>query len=112
VAGRGGRRTFETLNPATGEALTEVAEAGEEDVDRAVAAARAAFGTRSGAHGRRDRGALLWRIADIIEARADELARLETLDNGKPIREARMIDVRQPIDCFRYYAGWATRSRG
>jgi aldehyde dehydrogenase (NAD+) len=60
----------------------------------------------------RDRGRLLHRIADGIEARADELARLETLDNGKPVREARMIDIKESIDCFRYYAGWADKIDG
>jgi aldehyde dehydrogenase (NAD+) len=106
-------RTFTSYNPATGEPLAEVAEAGEEDVDTAVAAARRAFEdsewSRTGA---RERGRMLHRIADGIEARADELARLETLDNGKPVREARMIDIKESIDCFRYYAGWADKIEG
>jgi aldehyde dehydrogenase (NAD+) len=106
-------QTFTSYNPATGEPLAEVAEAGAEDIDRAVAAARKAFEdsewTRTSA---RDRGRLLYRIADGIEARADELARLETLDNGKPVREARMIDIKESIDCFRYYAGWADKVDG
>lgn len=108
-----GEECFQTVNPATGEVLTEVAEAKAEDVDRAVRAARRALEdsewTRMPA---RDRGRLLFRIADAIEARADELARLETLDNGKPLREARTIDIRESIDCFRYYAGWADKIEG
>jgi aldehyde dehydrogenase (NAD+) len=106
-------RTLETLNPATGDLLSEVAEAGEEDVDRGVEAARAAFGSSAwrGLSGR-DRGRLLNRIADLMERDADALARLETLDNGKPYREARRIDVEGAIDCFRYYAGWADKIEG
>jgi len=106
-------RTFTSFNPTTGEPLAEVAEGGAEDIDRAVAAARQAFEdsewSRTSA---RDRGRMLYRIADGIEARADELARLETLDNGKPVREARMIDIKEAIDCFRYYAGWADKIDG
>src|SRR5690606_29949113 len=103
---------FETLHPANGEVLAEVAEGGAADIDRAVAAARAAF---EDPKWRRmdaaDRGAVLWRMADIMASRFDALARLETLDNGKPIREAQ-IDVRQSIDALRYYAGWTTKLHG
>lgn len=106
-------RTFTSINPATAEPLAEIAEGAAEDIDRAVAAARAAFEdsewTRMDA---RSRGRLLYRIADGLEARADELARLETMDNGKPVREARMIDIQGSIDCFRYYAGWADKIDG
>jgi aldehyde dehydrogenase (NAD+) len=109
-ASGGGR--METLHPATGEVLTETAEGTADDVDRAVAAARAAF---TDPKWRRmdaaDRGVLLWRMADIMERRSAELARLETLDNGKPIREAQ-IDIRQAIDALRYYAGWTTKLQG
>ncbi|HEX7050111.1 MAG TPA: aldehyde dehydrogenase family protein [Longimicrobiales bacterium] len=104
-------RRFATYNPATGEVLTEVAEAGPDDVAAAVMAARAA------AHGpwrqldAADRGALLWKLADAIEANAEELTRLESLDNGKPVREAQ-IDIRMVVDTFRYYAGWATKLHG
>ena len=104
---------FDTINPATGEVLTTVAEAGADDIDRAVAAAREAL--REGAWPKTDaraRGRLLYAIADGLEARADDLARLETLDNGKPLREARMIDINGAIDCFRYYAGWADKIAG
>ena len=106
-------KTFDTINPATGEVLTQVAEGDREDVDRAVAAARRAFdeGKWSGMDARK-RGKLLFAIADALEARADELARLETMDNGKPVREARMIDIKESIDCFRYYAGWADKISG
>ncbi len=105
--------TFETINPATAEPLTTVAEGGAEDVDRAARAARAAFESDAWQKlDARKRGRLLSAIADGLEARADELARLETMDNGKPVREARMIDIRESIDCFRYYAGWADKIAG
>src|SRR5690606_17923444 len=105
-------RTFTTYNPVTGEPLAEVAEAGVEDVAAAVEAARKAF--ESDAWARMDaahRGALLCRIADAIEARGQELMRLEVLDNGKPIREVQ-FDLRETIDAFRYYAGLATKIQG
>jgi aldehyde dehydrogenase (NAD+) len=107
-------RRFETVNPATGEVITSVAEAGEEDVDRAVRAARAAMGPGSpwAETSARDRGKILYRVAQLIEERADELARLETMDNGKPVREARMFDVADSAECFRYYAGWADKMEG
>ena len=106
-------KTFDTVNPATGQVLTQVAEGDREDVDRAVAAARRTFdeGKWSGMDARK-RGKLLFAIADALEARADELARLETMDNGKPVREARMFDVEGAIECFRYYAGWADKIDG
>lgn len=106
------RSTFATHNPATGAVITEVAEARSADIDAAVGAARRAF---EDASWRRmdaaDRGTLLWRIADAIEARSDKLLRLEVIDNGKPIREAK-FDLRQAIDAFRYYAGWTTKLEG
>ncbi len=105
--------TFATENPAREEAICEVAAATAEDVDRAVAAARAAL---EGDWGRklsaRDRGKLLWRLADALEARIDEFARLETLDNGKPIFESRQIDMPSVVECLRYYAGWADKVTG
>jgi aldehyde dehydrogenase (NAD+) len=105
--------TFDTINPATAEPLTHVAAAAAEDVDRAVRAARAAFEADSWQKlDARKRGKLLYAIADQLEGRADELARLETMDNGKPVREARMIDIKESIDCFRYYAGWADKISG
>jgi aldehyde dehydrogenase (NAD+) len=103
---------FPTVHPATGEALTEVAEGGAADIDAAVAAARTAFRDKAWADmDAADRGALLWRMADILEKRSPELARLEVLDNGKPIREA-LIDIRQSVDALRYYAGWTTKLQG
>lgn len=108
-----GGQTFPTLNPATGEQLGEVALAGVEDVDRAVAAARAAFetGPWSKMSGE-ERGRLLWKLADLIDAHADELAELETLDNGKPLRVSRRGDLPFASRHFRYYAGWASKLEG
>src|SRR5690242_10896771 len=83
-----GSKQFDTINPATGEVLTQIAEASSKDVDGAVAAARAAFEDCSGPWRKMsasDRGRLLWKIADLVEQHIDELAELETLDNGKPI---------------------------
>jgi acyl-CoA reductase-like NAD-dependent aldehyde dehydrogenase len=106
------RKTFDTRFPATGEVIGQVAEADAADVDRAVSAARTAYQDHKwqrmdGA----DRAAMLWRISDALAARAEQLTRLEVLDNGKPIREAQ-IDIRQAIDAFRYYAGWADKLQG
>lgn len=110
-----GGRTFETVNPATGEVLTQVASATTADVDRAVQAARKAFDDQNGAWRKMtasDRGKLLWRIADLIEKNIDEVAEIETLDNGKPIFESRYVDLPTVIEVFRYYAGWATKITG
>jgi acyl-CoA reductase-like NAD-dependent aldehyde dehydrogenase len=105
-------RTFAVYNPATGDVLTEVAEAGEAQVGAAVSAARAAFESSEWSRlDATDRGALLWRLADAIEARSAELVRLEVLNNGKPLREAQ-IDLRETVDAFRYYAGWTTKLQG
>jgi acyl-CoA reductase-like NAD-dependent aldehyde dehydrogenase len=103
--------TFVSYNPATGEVLTEVAEAGAEDVDRAVAAARAAFEGPWRSMNAQDRARMIWRLADAIDAHHDELARLESLDNGKPVREAQ-IDIRLTAETYRYYAGWVTKLEG
>ncbi len=107
-------RTFATLDPATGRVLAQVAHAGAPDVDRAVGAARAAF--TEGSPWRRmsaaDRGLLLHRLADLVEAHAEELAELESLDNGKPIKFARTIDVASTIAHLRYFAGWPTKVEG
>jgi len=104
--------TFDSVHPATGEQLATVAEARAEDVDAAVAAAGRAFeaGAWVGLDAA-DRALILWRMADLMEARREELARLEVLDNGKPLREAQ-IDIREAIDAFRYYAGWCTKLQG
>jgi len=106
-------RTFETHNPATEERITTVAEAGVEDVDRAVRAARAAF--ESGPWPRMkpaDRARVLHRLGDLILANADEIARLETMDNGKPIFESRHVDIPMVAGCFHYFSGWASKLTG
>ncbi|GAA1599888.1 aldehyde dehydrogenase family protein [Actinoplanes couchii] len=101
---------FKTVDPATEEVLAEVAAAGPEDVDRAVAAARRAFTTWSALPGS-ERAKYLFRIARIIQERSRELAVLESLDNGKPIRESRDVDLPLVAAHFFYYAGWADKLR-
>ncbi len=106
-------RTFPTINPSTGEEICRVAEADQEDVDRAVKAARHAFERgpwRKMAAS--ERGRLLTKLADLIEKHADELASLESLDNGKPYRVALAADLPLTIACYRYYAGWADKIQG
>jgi aldehyde dehydrogenase (NAD+) len=103
-----GKDVFKTVNPASEEVLAEVATAAPEDVDRAVAAARRAFGTWSALPGA-DRAKYLFRIARIIQERSRELAVLESLDNGKPIRESRDVDLPLVAAHFFYYAGWADK---
>ncbi len=106
-------KTFETVNPATEETIAFVAEGDSADIDLAVKAARKAFDTGPWRKmDARDRGRLLNALADLIESQIDELAELETLDNGKPIRESRNADLPLVIDCFRYYAGWADKIHG
>src|SRR5215213_1276873 len=106
-------RTFPTLDPATGRPIADVPQAGPEDVDRAVAAARAAFddGRWSGiAAAKRTRAMLA--LADRVEAHADELAELESLDNGKPVKLAKRVDVALAAEHLRYFAGWPTKITG
>ena len=108
-------KKFDTTNPATGEVLTQIAEAVAADVDAAVSAARRAFEDRNGPWRKvsaSERGRLLWKLADLIEKNIDELAELETLDNGKPIFESRYVDMPMVVDVFRYYAGLATKIHG
>ena len=106
-------RTITTMNPATEQAITQVAEAGAEDVDRAVQAARKAFDAGPWPQMKAiDRARVLWRIGDLVLANADELARLETLDNGKPIMESRHVDIDMVARSFHYFAGWATKLSG
>lgn len=106
-------KTFATINPATGGEIAQVAEADREDVDRAVAAARRAFdGGRWSKMSASDRGRLLNRLADLIEEHKEELAALETLDNGKPISDSLNADLPLTIACYRYYAGWADKIHG
>ena len=106
-------KTFETVNPATEEVIAEVAEGDKEDIDRAVKAARAAFEKGPWAKmDARDRGRLMFRLADLIEEEIDELAALESLDNGKPFNEARTADLPLVLDAIRYYAGYADKIHG
>ena len=105
--------TFEVQNPATEEVIATVAEGKADDIERAVKAARKAFDkgpwskmTAS------ERGQLIWKIGDLIEKHNDELARLETFDNGKPFAVARAADVPLAADIFRYMAGWCTKIEG
>ncbi|SHN45430.1 aldehyde dehydrogenase family protein [Cryptosporangium aurantiacum] len=104
-----GSGVFKTVNPADEEVLAEVASADSSDVDRAVAAARNAFETVWGSMPGRERGKYLFRIARILQERAREFAVLESLDNGKPIRESRDVDLPLIAAHFFYYAGWADK---
>src|SRR5690348_17229424 len=103
------KATFPTINPADETVLAEVSQAGPKDVDKAVAAARRAYdgvwGRMSGA----ERGKYLFRIARILQERAREFAVLESLDNGKPIRESRDVDIPLAAAHFFYHAGWADK---
>ncbi len=106
-------KTFPTYNPATGEVLAKVAEGDKEDINRAVAAARAAFETGPWRKlTPSERGRMIWKLADLVEKHAEEFAQLESLDNGKPVTVARVADVPNTIDMFRYMAGWATKIEG
>jgi aldehyde dehydrogenase (NAD+) len=105
------KKKFATINPATGEVICEVAEADAADVDKAVQAARKAFNGEWRKISATERGNLLYRLADLIEENIDELARLETLDNGKPINDS-VGDIESVIACYRYYAGWADKVQG
>ncbi|HEU4427098.1 MAG TPA: aldehyde dehydrogenase family protein, partial [Pilimelia sp.] len=102
---------FKTVSPASEEVLAEIAEAGPADVDRAVRAARKAYEKVWGPMPGAERAKYLYRIARIIQERARELAVLESLDNGKPIRESRDVDVPLAAAHFFYYAGWADKLR-
>ncbi len=106
-------KTFASVHPATEEVIAQIAEGDATDVDLAVEAARDAL--ESGPWHRmdaRDRGQLMHRLADLIEDEIDELAALETLDNGKPIRDSRHVDLPLVVDCLRYYAGFADKIHG
>ena len=106
-------KTFPTYNPATGEVLAQVAEGDSADIEQAVKAARKAFD-----HGpwrkltASERGRLIWKLSDLLEAHTEEFAYLESLDNGKPLTIARGADVPLAVDLFRYMAGWATKIEG
>src|SRR5215469_9562209 len=101
--------TFPTINPATEEPLARVAEAGQPDVEAAVAAARRAYESMWGRMPGRERAKYLYRIARVLQERAREFAVLESLDNGKPIRESRDVDIPLAAAHFFYYAGWADK---
>src|SRR5262245_60396429 len=106
-------KTFATTNPATGETICQVAEGDKVDIDLAVKAARKAF--ESGPWPKMnasERGRLLHKLADLIEQNQEELASLETLDNGKPYRDSFNIDLPMTAKCYRYYAGWADKIHG
>lgn len=106
-------KTFETINPATEEVIAQVAEGDAADVDLAVEAARDALENGPwSTMDARDRGRLLYKLADLIEEDLEELAALETLDNGKPVRDSRAADLPLTIDCLRYYAGFADKIHG
>jgi len=106
-------KTFDTYNPATGEVLATVAEGDAVDIDRAVKAARKAFEEGPWADMLpAERARLLWKVADLIDEHHEELAELETLDNGKPLLFSRIVDVPTAAANFRYMAGWATKVLG
>lgn len=105
-------KTFNTPNPATGETFAEVAEAERADIDKAVTAARQAFDGKWSKMSARDRSRLLYKLSQLIEQHAAELAELETSDNGKPIKESLYVDLPQVVENFEYFAGWATKIEG
>ncbi|HWA79377.1 MAG TPA: aldehyde dehydrogenase family protein [Acetobacteraceae bacterium] len=106
-------RSFAVFDPSNGQQIAEVAEGGAADVDAAVAAARRAF--EEGPWAKMtpvERGKLVWRLGDVLEAHADELAEIESLDNGKPIRDARAVDLPFGCELLRYMGGWSTKITG
>src|SRR5262252_643791 len=106
-------KTFETINPATNQVLARVAQADMQDLELAVTAARKAFD--EGAWSKTspaERGRILWRMADLLMQKADEVAKLETMDNGKPIFESRQVEIPFEAEILQYYAGWATKISG
>src|SRR5256885_304535 len=106
--------TFATSNPATEEKLADVASAGVEDVDAAVKAARAQMepGSEWQKMKPRDRAKVMWRLADLLSSRAEEIGRIETLDNGKPIFESQFVDTPAAAECLYYFAGWSGKVVG
>ena len=106
-------RTFETINPATGDVIAKVAEADAADVDLAVTAARRAFETGPWPKmSATQRGGLMFKLADLIERNAETLARLESLDNGKTLSDSLKVDVPLTVACYHYFAGWADKIHG
>ncbi len=108
----GDGRTFETIDPSTGSVIAEVAQGGADEVDAAVRAARAALKGKWGTQVASRRAALMFKLADAIDANSDELAQLESLDTGKPVGLAKMVDVRLAAEHLRYYGGWPTKITG
>lgn len=107
-------KSFDTLDPSTGAVLATVAEGGARDIDRAARSARQAFdeGPWHNKLSAAERGRLIWRLADLVEARAEILGQLDSLDNGKPFEVARDVDVHYAAEHIRYYAGWPTKLEG
>jgi phenylacetaldehyde dehydrogenase len=106
-------KTFPSYDPSTGEVLAQVAAGDQPDIDLAVKAARKAF--EAGPWRKMtasERGRLIWKLSDLVEAHLEEFAYLESLDNGKPLTIARAADVPLAVDLFRYMAGWATKIEG
>lgn len=104
-------KTFPTIDPATTKVIAHVAEADKADVDKAVKAAKEAWKSWKRVDAS-ERGRLIYKLADLLEKNADEIAAIESLDNGKPLTEARDIDVAAAVKCFRYYAGWSDKIQG
>ena len=108
-----GSTRIPVCNPATGETITTVPDATSEDVDRAVAAARESFENKAWrGKDSSEKERIMWRFADILEAHKQELAALESSENGKTLKEALRADVAPAIDALRYYAGWVRRIYG
>jgi acyl-CoA reductase-like NAD-dependent aldehyde dehydrogenase len=107
-----GGKTMPVVNPATEEVIAEVASASRADVDAAVRAARAAFDGPWGQMSARERGRLVWKLGERLLEKADEVARLETLHNGKPIMESRHVEIPMAAECLQYFAGWADKIHG
>jgi acyl-CoA reductase-like NAD-dependent aldehyde dehydrogenase len=106
--------TFATTNPATEEKIADVASAGADDIDAAVQAARAQMepGSEWQKMKPRDRAKIMWRLADMLTAKAAEIGRIETLDNGKPIFESQFVDTPAAAECLYYFAGWSGKVTG
>ncbi len=107
-----GGATMPVVNPATEETIADVASASREDVDAAVAAARAALNGPWGTMSARERGRLVWKLGERLMEKADDIARLETLHNGKPITESRHVEIPAAAECLQYFAGWADKIHG
>ena len=106
-------KTFDTINPANEEVIAQVAEGDAVDVECAVEAARRAFDEGPWPRlNARERGKIMHRFCDLIDKEIDELAAIESLDNGKPLKDARHVDIPLAVECIRYYAGWADKIQG